>query len=408
MLDLINNPYFVLFLTIVIGGLGYVMWRPEAIPAFIFLLLSALWVFYDVANLQRLALLKAVLLSALLVVLLLRKSRSGEGLPLAGFVWVLSYGAFVVFSCLINGTDINEYRGALGILMIPLVVALCPNNEKTVKYLTIALALWGIANFLAVLANWVGIGWAQAFVTEDQTNITFRAAGLMGHSTVMGMYFVISLNAVQVLYYQAGTRKGRLLLLTIGTSLFLGLVSTVSVAAFAGWGVSFLYIRHRLGSLRLSNLIGIGILALLLFSFAALLKEEPLMMSRLSSLPSDESAVGRLTLLKMGMGLFSSNPLFGVGLGQGGRVHLETHNTFMQVLMETGIVGFLLFCGVLWISLRRLYQQTGQDKGTICTGKSAYYAGLLGSLMAILVNGLAHCNEYLMPLWLIIGIAFMV
>jgi O-antigen ligase len=405
--ELFNNPYFVLLLAILVGALGYVIWRPEAIPAFLFLLLSALGVFFDVANVQRVSLLKAILLPALMAVLLLRKLQSGERMPLSGFVWVASYGAFVVLSCLINGTDINQYRASLGLLLIPLVVALCPNKEKTVKYLTFAFAFWGLVNLLVVVATWAGLGWARAYVTTDSVNISSRFSGLMGISTMMAIYFVISLNAVHVLFYQADTKFGRLLLLALGAGLALGLVGTVSVGALAGWGVSFLYIQYRLSGLRVGNLIGIGAVAVLILGGAAFLNLDTLL-GRVSRLSSDQSAVGRLTLLEMGMKRFLTSPLLGVGLGQSGKVHLEVHNTFMQVLMETGIVGFTLFCGVLWRGVRGLRRRAGPDEAGTLTPEVAYYVGLLGTMLAILVDASVHSFDLLMPLWLLIGIAFMV
>jgi len=396
-------------LAVFLGAVCYVTWRPEAAPTFLFLLLSALWVFYEVTDMQRVAFLKAVLLLVLMVVLLLRKIQSGGKIPLTGPTWVISYLASVVLSCLINGTDINQYRGSLGILLIPLVVALCPNNEKTVKYLTVAFAFWGLANFLTVVANWAGVGWARAFVTEDLTNVTARAAGLMGHSSLMGMYFVISLNAVHVFFYQAKTKLGRLLLLTLGAGLALGLLGTVSVAAFGGWLVSFMFIQYRLRGLRVGSMVGLGTVAgLILWLNALFQKGGTLMIKRFTFLNVDPSAQGRLPLLQMGMKRFLTNPLLGVGLGQGGRVHLEAHNMFMQVLMETGIMGFTLFCGVLWSAVRRLHRRTGADETGALTPEAAYYVGLLGTLAAILIDGLAHSNDYLMPLWLLIGIAFMV
>lgn len=401
----INNPLFILLLAILVGSIIYVILRPEAIPAFLFLLLSALDVFLnDATNIQKVPFLRAVLLPGLMVVLLFRKMQSGEKMPLAGFVWVMSYATFVIISCLINGADINKYRSGLVILLIPLVVALCPNKEKTVKYLTIAFAVWGLANFLTILATWAGLGWARVLVTDVGD---IRPCGLMRHSTIMGMYFVISLNAVHVLFFRAGTRFRRLLLLALGACLALGLVATVSVAAFGSWVVSFLFIQYRLRGIRLSTLIGIGSCAVVILGLIALLNLGALQ-ERLTSLSTDGSAHARVPLLQMGMKLFLSSPLVGVSLGQGGRLSLVAHNTYMQVLMENGIIGFLLFAVVLWKGVRGLRRRIGPGDPAALSPEAAYYVGLVCTVVAILVDGLAHSNDYLMPLWLILGLGFMV
>lgn len=405
--ELLNNPYFVLFLAVLVGGLGYVIRRPETIPAFLFLLMAAIESFYDLANIEKVSLLKAILLPTLMAVLALRKFRYGERMPREGFIWITLYGLFVVFSCVINGTNINQYRASLGILLLPLVMALCPNNEKTVKSLTVAIAFWGLVNLLVAAATFAGLGWAKQFVTSDTTNMAARLQGLMGHSSLMGIYFVISLNAVHVLFYQAKTKLGRRLLLVLGVGMALALVGTVSIGAFVGWGVSFLFIQYRLRGLSLGNLMVIGMLAALLLGLSALLKMDTIV-ARMSSLSSDVSALDRLMLLHMGTKLFFQNPVFGVSLGQGGRMHLEAHNTYMQVLMENGIVGFALFCTVIWKGLRGLRWRAGWDKPTELTPMAPYYIGLLGTMIAILVDGAVHVCDYLMPLWLILGIGFMV
>ncbi|MGA9755489.1 MAG: O-antigen ligase family protein [Desulfobaccales bacterium] len=403
----INNPYFILLLAVLVAGLSYVILRPEAIPAFLFLLLSGLDVFLiEATNIQQVPLLKAIILPGLMVVLLLRKIQSGEKMPLAGFVWVISYTAFVIFSCLINGADINKYRSAFSVLLLPLVVALCPNNEKTVKYLTIAFAVWGLANFLTILATLAGLGWARGLVT-DVDLVTIRPHGLERHSTIMGMYFVICLNAVHVLFYQARTRFRHLLLFALGACLAVGLFATISVAALASWVCSFLFIQYRLRGIRLNTLIGVGACAVVVFGLIALPNLDALL-GRMTSLLTDGSARARVPLLQMGMRLFLTSPLVGVSLGQGGRMHLEAHNTYMQVLMEDGIIGFLLFAGVLWKGLSGLRRRAGQDEPAAVSPEAAYYVGLVGTMLAIMINGLAHCNDYLMPLWLILGIGFMV
>jgi O-antigen ligase len=406
-LELLNNPYFTVFLALLIIALVFIVWWPEAIPAFLFLLLSGIGLFFLVANVQKVDFLKAFLLPPLLLYLLLRKMQNGDKLPLQGIVWITAYAAFVILSCLINRADLNEYRAYFGILMVPLVVALCPNNEKTVKYLTIAFAFWGFVNLLVVLATLAGFGWAQRFITSDETNFFLRFQGLMGLSTHMGIYFAISLSAFQVLYYLAETRMGRLFYFALGVSMALGLIGTVSVGAFVGWVASLLFIHHQLRRFTTGSLIIIGGSVVLLLLLAAFLKQEA-MLERLCRISTDQSALGRITLLQMGITRFVTSPIFGVGLGQGGKLHLETHNTYMQVLMENGLVGFLVFCGILWNGWRRLYRQARQDGKETITPTKAYYVGILGSLTAILVDGLVHVFDFFMPLWLILGIAFMV
>ena len=98
-------------------------------------------------------------------------------------------------------------------------------------------------------------------------------------------------------------------------------------------------------------------------------------------------------------------------MGQMGRVHLEAHNTYMQVLMESGIIGFVVFMLLLWKAIQGLRRRATKRRTATdptASAYSAYYVGLLGSLGAILIDGGAHVFYFMMPLWLILGFAFMV
>jgi len=67
----------------------------------------------------------------------------------------------------------------------------------------------------------------------------------------------------------------------------------------------------------------------------------------------DQSAETRLTLWDDAMQLFRDNPLFGTGFNTYAYMHRireyqDTHNYYLKVLVETGVIGLLLFLGLLW------------------------------------------------------------
>lgn len=67
---------------------------------------------------------------------------------------------------------------------------------------------------------------------------------------------------------------------------------------------------------------------------------------------------GRLPLFQEAINNFMSNPLFGIGTGQTAsvsRVHLESHNLFLQTLGENGIFSFLILLSIFWGYLRKSY-----------------------------------------------------
>ena len=68
---------------------------------------------------------------------------------------------------------------------------------------------------------------------------------------------------------------------------------------------------------------------------------------------TDKSFQGRVRSWDQGFQMVSWYPVFGVGKGQWGEYHGRSpHNSYVQVLAETGIPGFILFMSVVWVSFR--------------------------------------------------------
>lgn len=172
--------------------------------------------------------------------------------------------------------------------------------------------------------------------------------------------------------------------------------------------MSFLYIQYRFRGLNIKNFIVVIVFIIIVLGLLSLLNLDDIMLTRFTGMKRDPSALNRLPLLELGKQLFNRDPLFGVGLAQGGKVHLEAHNTFMQVLMENGIIGFTFYCLVLWRGVHGLRKRAGKGKVAIDNPMMGYYVGLFGTIGSILFNALFHVFDYLMPFWLILGIGFMV
>ncbi|HOL71495.1 MAG TPA: O-antigen ligase family protein [Bryobacteraceae bacterium] len=103
----------------------------------------------------------------------------------------------------------------------------------------------------------------------------------------------------------------------------------------------------------------------------------------------DSSAASRLGLWEEAMQVFDSNPVIGTGFNTyayrenpGG--FRDTHNMYVKVLVETGVIGISIFLWLLWKMYRagrRLYK-TGRDP--FFRGLGLAFAGLMAS--AALVN----------------------
>ncbi|MBF0568085.1 MAG: O-antigen ligase family protein [Nitrospirae bacterium] len=109
--------------------------------------------------------------------------------------------------------------------------------------------------------------------------------------------------------------------------------------------------------------------------------------------PQADASIGRrATYLTVGMDSFFKHPIIGTGLGTFRDIYSESdyarkfekegwtnrryaHNTYLEYLVGTGIIGFVLFAAILWLTLRnyiaarRNFQINGDTE-------SASYAGI--------------------------------
>jgi hypothetical protein len=108
---------------------------------------------------------------------------------------------------------------------------------------------------------------------------------------------------------------------------------------------------------------------------------------------------------RAGLGLLSADPitmLFGVGLGAFrplSGMPCNTHNTYLWMLVEMGIVGLLVLLGALGAMMRQALRAVQESAG------SDLAIGIVGSLAALLVWMAATEGLYQRHLWLLFALA---
>jgi O-antigen ligase len=405
MIDLLNNPFAVLLAAAFVTVLVFVSIRKEQIPSFIFLLFAALGAFFVLANIRGITFLKAFILFFFIVIMFSAHFFRRQKIPALNIILVLLFVSAVTISSFLNNTPFESTRSYLGTMIIALVVALSPTKEKTLKYLTVSIAFWGLVNLVAALFQWSGHG---MMYKSDPIHTGFRIEGLMGTSTMMGIYFVLALNAVQALYFYAKKKIWKVALFALGAGLIVGLLGTLSRAALVAWIVSFLFLQYKLYGMKVSSVVGIAIFTLVAFGLASMLNLDEIMTARFTVIKKDPSAQNRIPLIQAALKYLAEKPFFGVGLSQGGlgarNVLVNTHNTFIQRLMENGIIGFLIFLAMIWRSTQGLFSKVHFQSPDATHG---YRIGFLAMIIGVFTMGLFHDFSYLMPLWLILGLGLM-
>jgi O-antigen ligase len=130
----------------------------------------------------------------------------------------------------------------------------------------------------------------------------------------------------------------------------------------------------------------------------------------------DYTQTTRLALWGTAGALFLSHPVLGVGFGNFRSMYndylpgvtadqLDAHNLYLQLLSETGVVGFLLFCSLMW-GLARVALKLAR---TLDPFYCLVGVGVGGALAATLIHGLVDYIFNASPqsgalLWLVLAL----
>ena len=132
--------------------------------------------------------------------------------------------------------------------------------------------------------------------------------------------------------------------------------------------------------------------------------------------PRFRTNVQRLELVRGGLSIFREHPVVGVGtmdLGETYRKHMppgavhvhgHMHNDFLQIAVQTGVVGLAAFCALLVSFALLIARNLRLDLGP---SDRAWVVGALGALAGFVVNGLFEWNfgdaEVVTLLYIVIG-----
>lgn len=201
-------------------------------------------------------------------------------------------------------------------------------------------------------------------------------AGLTSHYTINGLLMAMGTFMIfcQLLENWGNyTKQSKLikvchLMLFVISLLLTGKRGPVVFIGAAMFAVYYLHLSNRPKG-RIVRIIGIGILVICLFAILfSIFPSLSTFLNRFISLSeSGDITLGRERYWQLAIMCFARNPIFGIGWGRFEAVSAEmysnavdAHNNYLQILCETGIVGFLIFMGMALAGLYRtvkLYQQ---------------------------------------------------
>jgi putative inorganic carbon (HCO3(-)) transporter len=240
------------------------------------------------------------------------------------------------------------------LVMFGLVVHLVDTKQKAAKFY-LSLAMCTVA--LALLAIQVRVS-GLATIDGNRAGLV----GLLGDPNDLALVLIIYVPFFTELVL--GTRGLRrlpwVILLTI---LVAGIFATVSRGGALGLMAALAFTCYDRGRLRTRLLVAPALVALvagmLLLAGVNDRTSGGLVVGRL-----DESAQGRLEMWQSGVRMTVNNPIFGVGFGQFPQNYQtyarnpvqweprDAHNSFIKAAAETGLVGFIPFMALVFLTFR--------------------------------------------------------
>jgi O-antigen ligase len=197
------------------------------------------------------------------------------------------------------------------------------------------------------------------------------------------------------IYFSSIKKRKRFIFFGIG-SLIVGvtLILTLSRSGWIGmlFGLTVIVLDKRRQVFAYGNLKYILILLLVLL-FVVGPFYIYIYQSLEGRLVEDESFKVHRFVAESSISMFCKNPIFGVGIGNWGEYygryympgheHWNAHSAYLQILSEVGIIGFVLYLMIFYLTLKQILyfkkSTSGYDSEVLGSGLLAGFTALLGA-----------------------------
>jgi O-antigen ligase len=329
--------------------------------------------------------------------------------------WILAFGVASLASLAFAATE-NPIQGIYTYVQMVILVWLTGQLVVTRRRIEVLMLVWILT---LVVTQAIGLATFD-FSVVGRAN---RLASLARNPNELAFYSVTGI--CFALYFLLNARRilSRVLLTA---ALALGTVSVLLSASRGGFIVLGTVVLYALLSLGFRLVRGLRFSGILIMVVAAFLLTTRLNLPYLpglivglprtvSSVLAGQSDEARVRIAENGLRAWAGHPVLGVGLGVGAEVgaysggwwaRTASHSTYLTVLVETGVIGFVLFCGLLlatWLNLSQGPPPEPQPVRRSVGPNWAWRAVFVGFLMMSLTGSLLF-NKVL---WVTIGVGIL-
>lgn len=311
-----------------------------------------------------------------------------------------------------------------------LVTNLVDSKEKLIKivqmifFSTFVICLFA---FWQLIGDIVGLSTALTGLKQGYTKIVFGFPRLQAFSMeplYLANFLFVPLGLAVSLFLDKVDLIKRKYLYVLLAAIIIVIVLTVARSALIGlFGmILFLFVvrARRIFTVRNVVLAIASALILLTSTYYILSYSSPQAFEqfvshvKLEDISVSESGAGRLQAFQSAIDFFQESPFIGIGLGnyavhlQGGSLATReitnweiVNNEYLEILTETGILGFISFILIIILLFSRSIKAYFQSQDSIL---KSVLIGLLAALVGILVQYNFFSTLYIIHIWFLIGL----
>lgn len=349
-----------------------------------------------------------------------------EGLTEDGFKWrfeglgflILGYLLIYIFSA-VNSFAVANSLSIVAVYTVFLLFYFAViNTIRTKKQLFQALSLFAISGALVCLygiAQYV-FGWdaSAAWVDEEMfTDIKMRVYSTLENPNVLGEYILLVLPVCVGLLWQKRKKLSKFVYLAAAVLMFATLILTFSRGCWIGIMIS----AGIFVTLVCGKLWG---LALIVLPFIPMFLPESIINRFMSVGDMKDSSTSYRVYIWFGTFAMLKD-FWASGIGPGsqafqavypfysysGVVAPHSHNMFLQIFVETGIVGIAVFVGILFMFFKKLavgFQPAKSRKDGLSVMIAAIASGVLGFAVQGMFDNCFYNYRVYMIFWFVLAL----
>ena len=334
--------------------------------------------------------------------------------PLNKYVYVF---AAVYFISIFTSVDVKGslYGGCLTVLFIMFYMVMTNCIKKKIQFKALVFVISAVGILVSLYGFYQYMNQSKfggVWVDTDMfQSISFRVYSTLGNPNVLGEYFLLVIPTAVAGFFVSRNNISRLFYVAAVVAMMICLVITYSRGCYIGIMVAaavFLVLLDR-------RFILLGIVGLLIMPFV--LPET--IINRFMSIGNmnDSSTSYRFYIYMGTINMLKDYWLCGIGPGQSaynkvypyygynGISAPHSHNTFLQVMCDTGIAGIIVFIAVIYQFFKllfRAYIDTDDKETKIYT--IAFMASISGFLVQSLFDYTFYNYRVMIFFWIYIAL----